>query len=131
MLRVGQYKIGLTEVGLQALCDVLQTRDDPISEFLEYAEVVGADLNESPIEAGFPRAVWRWTSPLTQTDYNTLMGYFTAASGADMFIRTRNNVGGGSETYTVYSARMKRPSGTFSSGHWEEVECQFVALEIP
>lgn len=131
MHRIGQYKIGLTEIGMASLCDVLKIGDDPVASFQEYAEVVGDDLNQMPIEAGFPNATWRWDRPMTQEDFNTLLGYFASASGTVIYIQTRNNVGGSASDYTVYAARMKRPTGTHVTGMWEEVEVQFVALEIP
>ena len=122
-LRVGQYQLGATEVGMQSLCDILEERREPESTFLEYAEVVGSDLNEAPIEAGFPRASWTWER-LSQTDYNILVGYL-----GTVYIRTRNNTGGGSEDYTNYSGVMARPQGTFSNGEWVDVTASFFHLE--
>ena len=122
-LRVGQYQLGATEVGMQSLCDILEERREPESTFQEFAEVVGSDLNEVPIEAGFPRASLTWVR-LSQTDYNTLVSYMGVA-----YIRTRNNVGGGSESYGNYSSVMARPQGTFSNGEWVDVTASFFNLE--
>lgn len=130
MHRIGQFQIGLTEIGMVSLCDVLDIGVDPISSFQEYADVVGDDLNQMPIEAGFPTAAWQWNIPMTQKDFNALVGYFTSALNAVVYIRTRNNVGASASDYTTYAARMKRPTGTFNTGMWGEVEIAFVALEV-
>lgn len=140
MFRTGQYQIGLDpgysfsvapETFMQPLCDVLDSDEEPISEFQEYTDTVGTDLNGMPIEAGFPTASWAWNNPMTQKDYNTLLGYFASALGSLVYIRTRNNIGGSATAYGVYSAVMGRPTGTFNFGMWESVQVSFVMLETP
>lgn len=128
MHRIGQYKIGLTEVGMQPLCDLLGTVEDPLADFREYTEVVGNDLYGQPIEAGLPVAAWSWNRPMSQTDFNRLVDLFTDAAGARLYIRTRNNVGGGAPTYSTYSALMARPTGTYNAGEIEGVTVNFGAL---
>lgn len=124
MLRVGQYKIGTTLVGMQALCDILKERIDPECTFQEYAEAVGTDLTGATIEAGFPVATWHWER-LSQTEYNTLLVYI-----GTVYIVTRVNTGGGSEDYLTYSGVMARPKGTWSSGEWVDVSVDFTMLVL-
>lgn len=124
MLRVGQYKIGATLLGIQSLCDVLKERKDPESTFQEYAEAVSTDLTGATIEAGFPMATWNWER-LSQTDFNTLIGYM-----GTVYITTRNNTGGGSEDYSTYSGVMARPKGTFVAGEWLDVSVDFTMLVL-
>lgn len=130
MHRIGQYQIGLTQLTMQPLCDLLATAEDPLASFQEYTEVVGNDLYGQPIEAGLPVASWSWNRPMSQTDFNTLVDLFTDAGGSRLYIRTRNNVGGGATDYTTYTAFMARPTGTYNTGEIEGVAVNFVALIV-
>lgn len=124
-LRIGQYQIGLTQLGMLPLCNVLQSRIDPTSDYQEYTDNGDSDLNGAPIEAGFPTATWHWDR-LSQTDYNTLLGFIGVC-----YINTRKNQGGGATDYATFSAIMPRPKGTFESGEWTDVSADLLMLEAP
>lgn len=119
--RKGQYKLGSTSTP-DPLCDILHEREDPLSDFQEFTTVVGSDLTGAPIEAGLPTATWHWPR-LSQTDYNLLVGLI-----GNVYLRTRNNVGGGATTYGDYSAVMARPQGTYEYGEWTNVSVNFVEM---
>src|SRR5512147_639952 len=92
--------------------DLLSIHQDPTSTFVEYAAVVGQDLDGRNIEAGFPRAEWTWRV-MPQADFDTLLAY----ANTQVVIRTRTNAGAGGYDFANYSAYANRPTADVDETH--------------
>ena len=101
--------------GMKDICSLLNIGIDPISTFLEYTEIVGLDLNNAPIEAGFSTAKWTWDI-MPQKDFDYLLNLVSNGASAEVTIRTRNNSGASGYDFQNYSCIMQRPKSANREG---------------
>ena len=127
-----RHKIGTQAggvAGMQDICTLLSVGVDPESDYQEYADVVGTDLNGAPIEAGFPQTSWRW-SMMPQADFQYLLDFVASTGNGNVYIRTRKNSGASGFDFADYLAVVKRPkSGTRQGLLVRDVLLEFVMLE--
>lgn len=128
---MGNYKIGANVAGLVAVSTLSNDATDPHpTQFVEYSEIVGADLNGAPIEAGLPRCVWKWEQ-MDAKGFDALVDYYTTYGGI-VYITTRTNVFASTVyTFANYKTRMARPTGeTIPNKRYQNIEIVFTALEV-
>lgn len=101
--------------GMKSICDLLSIGVDPITEFTEYSEVIGTDLNDAPIEAGFPRATWEWRV-MPQSDFEHLNDFISSTGSNPVYICTRKNTGASGYDFANYLAVMRRPKTSGREG---------------
>ncbi len=125
-----EYKIGLTQAGMQYVEDLVGG-NRPRGEFVRYAkEVIGS----SGVVRGHGQPIARWTfSHLTQAELNTLHGYCSSGGsyvpGAAVYITTKADDG----AFHVYSANMRWPADTEEKrrfGRYLDVEIEFTNLVL-
>ncbi len=128
---MGNYYIGASVATLFPVTGLTSDGADPHpSQFVEYAEVVGTDLNGAPIEAGLPRCTWNW-SEMDAAGFDALTDYFTTNAGI-VYIQTRTNVyASDAYTFATYKARMARPRGeTVPGKRYSGVTIEFTMMEL-
>lgn len=108
--KIGTYAGGVA--GMIPAVDLLSIHQDPTSTFIEYASIVGKDLNGRNIEAGFPRATWTWPV-MPQADFDALLAY----ANTQVIIRTRTNAGAGGYDFDNFSAYADRPTADIEQTH--------------
>lgn len=112
------------------MCNLLSVGVDPETEFVEYTEVVGADLTGAPVEAGFPKATWRW-AVMPQSDFQWLLDFIASTGSGNVYLRTRNNSGASGFDFANYSAIMARPKAGARQGLLvRDVVIEFIGLEV-
>lgn len=94
---------------MEDICVLLKEGRKAKPTFQEFTEVVGADLNSAPIEAGFPTAAWHWDE-MPQSDFDRLLGFIGATGSATVYIYTQTNEGSEGCTFATYTAVMHRPT---------------------
>lgn len=109
---MSNFAIGTAAGGAGAIKDLcLYAAEDPEATYQEYSEVVGQDLNGANIEAGLPRASWRWAQ-LSQAEFDALLDFTGGAASAPVYIRTRVNTGALLSEWGTFLAVMQRPVST-------------------
>lgn len=128
-----RHKVGTQAggvAGMKDICSLLNIGIDPISTFLEYTEIVGLDLNNAPIEAGFSVAKWTW-EVMPQKDFDYLLNLVSNGASAEVTIRTRNNSGASGFDFSDYTAVMQRPKAAAREGIvLKNISIDFVRLVV-
>jgi hypothetical protein len=121
--RLGTYAGGVAAT--KPICELLSVGVDPEST-LGY-DVIGMDLDNAPVEAGFPSAIWRW-AVMPQSDFQYLLDFIAATGSGNVTIRTKQPSGASGFDFVNYTAVMKRPSAGYEGLLRRDVVLEFIQL---